>query len=166
MSGLNRSFERHQRRRRLKEAIKAIQRVPKPPVVDGVCACGCCHVPDNGACPKYIAGLNDRCVVCDHSVVCHRRKGEAPPHNWNTPVKVQPNQRHLMPASSTGWEDRYIICPACKAPAMHCPACGTPIPIKKLIDVYHTGTCPKCGAVDVTCKTLKPDEKEPDAKPS
>lgn len=38
--------------------------------------CGCCHVPDYGACDTYEAGLNGRCVYCDHSLACHPGKGE------------------------------------------------------------------------------------------
>lgn len=33
--------------------------------------CECCHVPDNGACPDYLEGMNGRCVYCDHFESCH-----------------------------------------------------------------------------------------------
>lgn len=40
------------------------------------CKCGCCHVPDNGACPKstYEKGMNGRCVYCDHGEECHEEE--------------------------------------------------------------------------------------------
>lgn len=48
------------------------------------CNCGCCHVHDNGACPKFEAGANGRCVYCDHGEACHERdKGN---QYFNTPL--------------------------------------------------------------------------------
>lgn len=40
------------------------------------CNCGCCHVPDLGACLKFEVGGNGRCVYCDHGKECHPGKGE------------------------------------------------------------------------------------------
>ena len=42
------------------------------------CDCGCSHIigfNDNGPCSRgYLRGFNGRCVWCDHTDWCHRRK--------------------------------------------------------------------------------------------
>lgn len=40
------------------------------------CSCGCCHVPDHGACDEFVQGFNGRCVYCDHGDACHPGQGE------------------------------------------------------------------------------------------
>lgn len=39
------------------------------------CECGCCHVPDYGACDEFERGANGRCVYCDHGESCHPGQG-------------------------------------------------------------------------------------------
>ena len=46
------------------------------------CKCGCCHVPDHGACQTFEAGMNGRCVYCDHGIKCHPGKKK----EHNTPL--------------------------------------------------------------------------------
>ena len=38
--------------------------------------CECSHEPDNGACLDFEAGMNGRCVYCDHAEACHPGTGE------------------------------------------------------------------------------------------
>lgn len=41
------------------------------------CKCGCCHVPDYGACDKFEASMDPAmCVYCDHGKDCHSGKGK------------------------------------------------------------------------------------------
>jgi hypothetical protein len=42
-------------------------------VVQKKCECGCCDVPDHGACLRFEQGGNGRCAHCDHAKPCHRR---------------------------------------------------------------------------------------------
>lgn len=63
--------------------MELFNKMPKPPSVDGECACGCEVKPDNGPCPMWQRGTGKRCLICDHDIACHRRKGEAPPKDWN-----------------------------------------------------------------------------------
>jgi hypothetical protein len=58
-------------------------KMPKPPKIDGKCACGCVIEPDKGACPTWQKGAGDRCLICDHDIACHRRKGDPMPEDWN-----------------------------------------------------------------------------------
>jgi hypothetical protein len=39
------------------------------------CPCGCCHETDYGACADFEAGMNGRCVYCDHGEGCHPGAG-------------------------------------------------------------------------------------------
>jgi hypothetical protein len=48
------------------------------------CTCGCCHVPDHGACDTFERGMNGRCVYCDHGEECHPGSGE----RFNLPLTV------------------------------------------------------------------------------
>ena len=48
------------------------------------CECGCCHVPDHGACQTFEMGANGRCVYCDHGKDCH----PGDPNKFNTPLGV------------------------------------------------------------------------------
>ena len=58
------------------------------------CVCGCCHIPDNGACPTFEAQQGgDRCVYCDHAEPCHERDRER--QTFNTPTGV--GYRDLSP---------------------------------------------------------------------
>ena len=51
------------------------------------CPCGCCHVPDDGACDKFEASMNPKmCVYCDHGKECHPGKGpmmNGPLHSYD-----------------------------------------------------------------------------------
>jgi hypothetical protein len=42
------------------------------------CPCGCCHVPDHGACDEFEPGgaPGTHCVYCDHGPQCHPGKGK------------------------------------------------------------------------------------------
>jgi hypothetical protein len=42
-------------------------------------------------------------------------------------------------------EARKAACPECHGPTFPCPVCESDIPFEELIDVFHVGTCPKCG---------------------
>lgn len=84
------NIKRALKKKQTKETRELLNRLPKPPVADGVCACGCHFRPQRGACPEYTRGPkeledaeNRRCGVCDHDIRCHRRKGEAPPKDWD-----------------------------------------------------------------------------------
>ena len=82
------NIKRNLLKKRRAAAKAVINQLPKPPIVDGICGCGCKHRPTKGACPQFIlknAG-SDRCAVCDHAIVCHRRKGEQPPKTWDFPA--------------------------------------------------------------------------------
>lgn len=48
------------------------------------CECGCCHVPDHGACQSFEKGANGRCVYCDHGKDCHPGN----PKRFNTPLGI------------------------------------------------------------------------------
>ncbi len=48
------------------------------------CTCGCCHIPDHGACDTFERGMNGRCVYCDHGEECHPGTG---PY-YNTPLSL------------------------------------------------------------------------------
>ncbi len=48
------------------------------------CPCGCCHVPDHGACQLFEMGTNGRCVYCDHGETCH----PGDPDRFNTPLGI------------------------------------------------------------------------------
>lgn len=50
------------------------------------CKCGCCHIPDHGACSisMYEKGMNGRCVYCDHGEKCHSEKF---PTSYNLPLE-------------------------------------------------------------------------------
>lgn len=39
------------------------------------CECGCSHAYDDGACDDFEAGMNGRCVYCDHGEECHPGDG-------------------------------------------------------------------------------------------
>lgn len=47
------------------------------------CPCGCCHVPDYGACPSFESTQApfEMCVYCDHKLSCHERDKERPLYN-------------------------------------------------------------------------------------
>jgi len=49
------------------------------------CPCGCCHVPDYGACQSFEKGANGLCVYCDHGEECHPGN----PESYNTPLGVE-----------------------------------------------------------------------------
>lgn len=91
------NYLRNMRKLRRAAAIKTLQRMPKPPIEDGICACGCIHRPTRGPCPKFISGPGKRCVLCDHSIACHRRKGEPPPQDWDFPDKFPEKWLVLAP---------------------------------------------------------------------
>lgn len=60
------------------------------------CACGCCHVPDHGACDKFEAGAGGtHCVYCDHGPGCHPGKGKY----FNGPLR--PGVREVPATAST-----------------------------------------------------------------
>lgn len=64
---------------------------------DSRCECGCCHVPDHGACPKpEIQEGGDRCVYCDHGLPCHKRDKNKP--TFNTPLGVGFRDKRLQDA--------------------------------------------------------------------
>ena len=44
--------------------------------------CACCDAVDYGACDFFVAGMNGRCVYCDHAENCHPGTGEY----YNAPV--------------------------------------------------------------------------------
>jgi hypothetical protein len=48
------------------------------------CDCGCCQVPDYGACDTFERGGNGRCAYCDHGQSCHPGKGRY----FNLPLGV------------------------------------------------------------------------------
>lgn len=54
--------------------------------LDFKCPCGCCHVPDWGACPQFEQGANGLCVYCDHSKPCHERDKDR--KTYNGPLEV------------------------------------------------------------------------------
>jgi hypothetical protein len=57
------------------------------------CGCGCAHAKDYGACDLFQAGMNGRCVYCDHGEECH--PGSAPYHNGPLgPVPRAQNVHH------------------------------------------------------------------------
>lgn len=132
-------------KRRDNEPARVFNSLPKPPVHDGVCACGCCHVPDRGPCPEYHKGANERCAVCDHSRLCHRRKGEPPPKDWNAPLRLPVPRFDLLPPSA------MKKCPACTVSLMRCPTCLQFIPLKSSEAGYHISKCPTCGYFDNEC---------------
>lgn len=82
-------YSRNLQKARRAKARAVLNILPKPPVENGECACGCSHVPVKGACPDFrlIDISSDRCRVCDHAIVCHRRKGEPPPKDWDFPSR-------------------------------------------------------------------------------
>lgn len=51
------------------------------PTLQEKCECGCCHLPDYGACDTFEAGVNGRCVYCDHAETCHERDKVRPMFN-------------------------------------------------------------------------------------
>lgn len=69
------------------------------------CACGCCHVPDHGACPTYECRYA-RCFYCDHAEACHERdKHKAA---FNTPLGVgfrDPKLAKLHEELLVAWTD-------------------------------------------------------------
>lgn len=82
------NIKRKLKKARTQNARALLNRMPKPPVADGVCACGCEFRPTRGPCPEYLRGpkaveIKKRCGVCDHDITCHRRKGEPPPTDWD-----------------------------------------------------------------------------------
>lgn len=124
---------------------RLFQGLPKPKKNDdGSCSCGCCEEPDAGPCPKYYQGANKRCAICDHSILCHRRKGEPPPKDWNAPRRMPVPRIDLLPPSAK-------TCPACKVIMLRCPICRQFTPIKNIDSGYHIGKCPTCGYFDVAC---------------
>lgn len=144
-----RKFKRQRIRKNAEQAQRLIDKLPKPPRENGECACGCCHKPDRGPCPTFRKGANDRCVVCDHGILCHRRKGEAPPKSWNVPISFHdPRAIMLFPNDATS-------CPVCNAKAVQCPKCGDFLPIKEIVEGSHIARCPKCGGVDRDCPKAK-----------
>lgn len=91
---------------RRKKALRNLRnQLPKPPYVNGQCACGCVFNPDRGACPEFIGWkpggvMAPRCYVCDHSPACHRKKGEPPPETWNATGAIKDTDTklfHLLP---------------------------------------------------------------------
>lgn len=51
------------------------------------CECGCCHVPDHGACDTFEPSADPKqCVYCDHSQPCHERDKDKP--YFNMPLGV------------------------------------------------------------------------------
>lgn len=65
---------------------------------DSRCECGCCHVPDHGACPTPEIPMpwsgNGRCVYCDHALPCHKRDKNTP--TFNTPLGVGFRDKRLQ----------------------------------------------------------------------
>ena len=59
--------------------------------------CKCAHSHDHGACPTFEAGMNGRCVYCDHAKECHSLRVPGP---FNTPLGVSsdaPRRREAAP---------------------------------------------------------------------
>src|SRR3954471_5798053 len=113
-----RKLARAQRNKKRLEGLALLQKLPKPPSDTGVCACGCCHrgTNDHGPCPRFVAGGNGRCAICDHGLTCHRRKGEPPPRDWNVPVKLNEKHRSLYPARVNAEIDGTFVCVLCGKP--------------------------------------------------
>lgn len=89
-----RQYARARERATKRQAIALLQKMPKPPSHDGQCACGCCHKPDKGPCHLFRRhGREGRCDYCDHGILCHRRKGEPMPKEFNQPLKVDEKGR-------------------------------------------------------------------------
>ena len=128
---------------------RLFQQLPKPKKnEDGTCSCGCCHLPDHGPCPKYIPGANKRCAVCDHGILCHRRKGEKPPADWNCPVGLPVPRTDVLPPSRKE-------CPACGVVMLRCQKCAQFIPLKSSDSGYHIAHCPTHGHFDIACPKAK-----------
>lgn len=83
-----RNFKRRHIREAQKKLLAHFDALPKPPKnADGSCSCGCRAVIDKGPCPDYFEDrATGRCRLCDHDIKCHRRRGEAPPADYNTPL--------------------------------------------------------------------------------
>lgn len=56
------------------------------------CTCGCCHVPDHGACDTFERGMNGRCVYCDHGQGCHPGTGK----HFNLPLATGEREEPWM----------------------------------------------------------------------
>jgi DNA-directed RNA polymerase subunit M/transcription elongation factor TFIIS len=114
-----RRLKRNQNRAKRDEAIALLQKLPKPPKDErGQCACGCSHKHDHGPCPQFIAG-GPRCAVCDHGLTCHRRKGEAPPDDWNVPLKLNDKHLSLYPARVNRIIRQSVSCSECGQPVAY-----------------------------------------------
>src|SRR5437588_12865478 len=147
---IERQLKRRKARADKKKAAEELLKVPKPRIIGGKCQCGCSHVPCIGACPTFVPGGNGRCAVCDHSILCHRRKGEPQPNDLDSPLIITDGMRVVIPARRLA-ELQGRTCQFCNARTMKCAGCGVLLPIKEVIDVYHTGRCPKHGAMDEPC---------------
>lgn len=80
------------------------------------CPCGCCHVPDYGACPTFEESASpSMCVYCDHGKLCHERDK----HNryFNTPLHTGDRTRLNEPFPVTP-EDADLVLPADKTGAL------------------------------------------------
>lgn len=56
-------------------ALNAIDAPPPKPEEPGVRCCNSSHEPPDTACRTFAAGLNGRCVFCDHEQLCHPGPG-------------------------------------------------------------------------------------------
>lgn len=115
-----RRLARQQEKKKKADAIALLQKLPKPPKENGVCACGCCHRGDNdhGPCPEFVGGSGGgRCAICDHGLTCHRRKGEPPPQDWNVPIKLNEKHRSLYPPRVHAMLRGEFVCIRCHQPA-------------------------------------------------
>jgi hypothetical protein len=57
--------------------------------------CECAHLPDYGACSEFEAGMNGRCVYCDHAEACHPGKGSlANGPLW--PIEIEHDENEEM----------------------------------------------------------------------
>jgi hypothetical protein len=146
-----RKIKRSMAKRHEQQMKEALLKIPKPAVVNGKCECGCRHVPCLGPCPEFIRGANDRCAVCDHGQLCHRRRGEPPPKDWDSPLLISPALVALVPARRLA-ELRGFKCVYCDRRTMKCRGCGEILPIREVIDIFHVARCPKCGAQDEDCQ--------------
>jgi hypothetical protein len=42
-------------------------------------------------------------------------------------------------------------CPYCGDESFQCADCGAMVPLDKTCDVFHVGTCPRCGRIAECC---------------
>ena len=64
-------------------------------------SCDCCHQPDHGACLTFRAGMNRRCVYCDHAEACHPGPGPLANGPYG-PILIKPPARPGRPPSPVG----------------------------------------------------------------